>query len=146
MSIRFMGTYKHNLDDKLRLTVPSKFRAKLAETVIINASYSNHLELRTDESFDYWLGELENYSKFDGKINDLISSIGASSLDLEIDSAGRIKLSQEQLDKVNIKKEVVFIGAFDHIELWDPQIRLEYEKNIISIENARQALDSAKSK
>jgi MraZ protein len=48
----FLGTFEHNLDDKLRLTIPSKFRNKVGQTVFVSKGFDGCLELRTLEAFE----------------------------------------------------------------------------------------------
>ena len=39
--------------------------------------------------------------------------------EVQIDSSGRILISKQQLEKVGIKQDVVFVGMQQVIELWD---------------------------
>gem|GEM_PF-5272736 len=47
-----LGTFEHNLDNKLRLTIPSKLRNKLGESLIVSKSIEHCLEIRTLDSFE----------------------------------------------------------------------------------------------
>src|SRR5206468_553693 len=41
------------------------------------------------------------------------------SFDVELDSAGRVTLNAPLLEHAGISKDVVVIGAVDHLEVWD---------------------------
>ena len=50
----------------------------------------------------------------------------SSVVELEIDKVGRVQLPTQLLDKLHIGKNVVILGALDHIEVWDKNAYQEY--------------------
>jgi murein DD-endopeptidase MepM/ murein hydrolase activator NlpD len=51
----------------------------------------------------------------------------SSVCDLDVDKAGRVQIPTQLLSKYNIGKQVVVIGAGDHIEVWDQATYAKYE-------------------
>ena len=47
----FIGTYNHNLDEKNRVTLPSKLREKLGPTVYITLGLDKCLAIYPEETF-----------------------------------------------------------------------------------------------
>lgn len=120
-----LGTFEHNLDDKSRLTIPSKLRNKLGELVIVSKGIENCLEIRTPESFEKLREEIGKNSSFNAATRKIERLILSNSEELAFDNAGRIKVSNGLLDKVSIKKQVYILGLGDRIEIWD---KTAYEK------------------
>src|ERR1041384_4352144 len=50
-ALAFTGTFEHNLDTKNRLTIPSKFRAKLGEGVYLSRAIENVISLYPKETY-----------------------------------------------------------------------------------------------
>ena len=48
----FFGTYNHNLDDKSRCTLPSRFRDVLGTKVYVSRGYDHCLNLYTEDAFN----------------------------------------------------------------------------------------------
>ena len=46
----------------------------------------------------------------------------------DLDRQGRILIPERLAKRAGIGNEVVLIGVFDHIQVWDPQRWAEYEK------------------
>lgn len=54
-----MGEYHHNIDDKGRLTIPSKFRDDLGEKFVITRGLENCLFAYSLEDFQKIVAELQ---------------------------------------------------------------------------------------
>lgn len=127
----FIGEYDYVLDNKGRLNIPAKFRKAIApeanETVIITLSQDKCLDVYP---LDVWqkriVSKLSDFSEMDKDQRRLTSLIGANSVDSVIDKQGRIAIPQKLLTYANLTNKVIIVGAFNRIELWDPDIRQKY--------------------
>ena len=128
----FFGNYLHSLDDKGRLVIPRKMRDELGLKIFIMKGYDGALSIYKEESFVKLVEELEKLS-FNKKENrDYLRLKLASVVDLDVDKMGRVQLPQALLAKHHIGKDVVVLGAGDHIEVWDEK---KYQEYISSIED-----------
>ena len=50
-----IGEYHHNLDNKGRLTLPSKFRDELGEDIVITRGFENTLLVYTSKVFEKYI-------------------------------------------------------------------------------------------
>ncbi|AUF83472.1 transcriptional regulator MraZ [Mesoplasma syrphidae] len=114
-----LGTYEHNLDDKLRLTIPSKLRNKLGNTVYVSKGFEGSLELRSIEEFTIWSQQVLSYPNMNSEARMLSRTIFANSAEVEIDSSGRIKIPANLLQLANISKDVYILGLGTKAEIWD---------------------------
>ena len=114
-----MGEYKHNLDTKGRIIVPSKFRDLLSEQFIITRGLDRCLFAYT---MDEWarieekLKTLPLTKKDARKFTRLFFS-GATNV--EIDKQGRINIPQNLRDYAGLEKDCTVIGVSSRIEIWD---------------------------
>ena len=128
----FYGNYSHSLDDKGRLVIPRKMRDELGVQIFIMKGYDGALSIYKKEAFDQLVEELESLS-FDKKENrDYLRLKLASVVDLDVDKMGRVQLPVAILGKYHIAKDVIVLGAGDHIEVWD---KARYEEYMSSIED-----------
>ena len=125
----FFGSYTHNLDDKGRLVIPSKMRDELGSKAYILKGFDGTLSIYKESDFQNLVLELKNLP-FNKKNSRAYLRIQlASACELDIDRQGRALLPTQLLNKYQIGKEVIVIGALDHIEVWNRTDYEEYEKN-----------------
>jgi len=120
--VLFTGSSEHTIDDKKRLSIASKHRALLPQSV--SAWYcipwpSGVLRLYPEPTF------LELATKWDDSLTpsdeqaQLVSTMFGFAERLEMDSAGRVRLPQKHLDLVGLGSEVVVVGAKRMLEITD---------------------------
>ncbi|ASP28008.1 cell division protein MraZ [Spiroplasma corruscae] len=123
------GSFEHNLDSKLRLTIPSKLRNKLGAVVYVTRSIDGQcLEIRTPENFNEFYKSLQNQNTLLSSARTVIRSIFSNTDEVQIDSSGRIKLPANLLEEVGIAKMVQITGAGEWIEVWDKEKFIAYDK------------------
>ncbi|AUM62853.1 division/cell wall cluster transcriptional repressor MraZ [Spiroplasma monobiae] len=139
------GKFEHNLDDKSRLTIPSKLRNKLGELVYVTRSIDgNCLEIRTPENFKEWYNELKSQSALSTSTRTVVRTIFSNTDELSIDNAGRIKIPANLLEEVGISKTVQITGAGEWIEIWDKDKHQTYDKDAkVQLVDAAEKLGGA---
>ncbi len=114
----FMGEYHHNIDDKNRLIIPSKFREKLGDSFIVTRGIEGCLFVYDKESWERIVNRLESlpFTKKDARSFMRFFLSGAT--DLEFDKQGRITINQPLISYASIKKECVVVGVGERLEIW----------------------------
>ncbi len=116
----FRGTFDYSLDAKNRLTVPAKFRAALAEGVVMAKGTQPCVELWVPEAYDTFTESiLETFHPFSEERERLELFYGSNSHETELDSAGRVGFPPFLLQHAGLEKEVVVAGARNKITIWD---------------------------
>ena len=96
----FTGTFEHNLDAKNRLTIPSKFRAELSKGVYLSRAMDNCISLYPSETYtqmaEQALSQVRNPLSQQGR--ELRRLLYGNALETELDSAGRVMLTQRFLE------------------------------------------------
>lgn len=113
-----MGEYHHNIDDKGRLTIPSKFRDDLGEKFVITRGLENCLFAYSLEDFQKIVAELQKipFTKKDARQFMRFFLSGATTV--EFDKQGRINISSPLISYAELKKECIIIGTGDRLEIW----------------------------
>lgn len=124
----FYGSYFHTLDEKGRLVIPSKMRDELGIKAYILKGYDGALSIYKESEF-LKLVEKINSLPFNKKNARAFLRVQLASVcELDIDRQGRALLPVQLLSKYKIGREVVVIGALDHIEVWNKSDYEAYEK------------------
>lgn len=124
----FLGTYKHIIDEKNRLSLPAKLVNKFSNDVVVaSKGFEGCLELRSREDFSVWSGQILSYSqnKKDSRI--LARQILANSSELELDKANRILIPDVLKKLANLKKNVIIIGLGNKLEVWDAKAYAKFQ-------------------
>lgn len=118
----FIGTHIHTLDDKGRVSVPAQFRRLLTgEDLYMNRELDNCLVLYQAEKWERIRENFETGLSRSNKQHRLfLRWVGAKLKPVSLDSQGRISIPADMQEAAGIHSEVMFLGQFDRIELWDP--------------------------
>ena len=120
--VPFRGTFDHTLDSKNRLTVPARYRATLADGVVLAMPVDLKPCVgvwRPEEYERYSQRALAELPPLSPRLNELERFFYGSSQDSELDSAGRIMIPNRLGEHAGLQREVVVVGAGDHLELSD---------------------------
>jgi MraZ protein len=135
----FIGEFTHTLDDKKRLSLPSKFRKELGKKVIITHGLDNCLFMFTLSQWSKMAEQLGNMSFTNADSRGFNRIMLGGAVEIEIDTAGRILIPDflRQYAGVNTsedKKEVtklVFAGIHTRIEIWEEKKWKSYKEEIL---------------
>lgn len=113
-----MGEYRHNLDDKKRLTIPSKYREELGDKFVVTRGLDGCLFVYSFAEWDKIVNKLKTlpFTKKDART--LTRFLMSAASICEIDKQGRINLVNSLISYAEIKKECVIIGVNDRLEIW----------------------------
>jgi transcriptional regulator MraZ len=115
----FRGTFDHTLDAKNRLTIPAKFRASLAEGVVLAKGIERCVQVWTPAAFDAYVATaLDGLNPLSEPARKLTRFFAANAMDTELDSAGRVMVPAFLLEHAGLQKEVVVTGASRCLEVW----------------------------
>ena len=127
----FRGHYQHKLDAKDRLTVPSQFRAALADGVVLAKGLEPSV----------WVFAPDGYGRFTQRFLGQTNPLGAkgrmlrrhfhgNSYDERLDSAGRIRLPRQLVEHASLEGPCVIVGADDWFEVWNASRWSSYEREM----------------
>lgn len=118
----FYGERVHKMDNKGRVSFPSKFRQKISGSLIITRGDENCLIAYPQEEWDEYGEKLKRLPSSDKLAQAYIRDIYSYAEECVIDTVGRIKLTDKLANYASITDTVVFIGKPGKIELWSPEV------------------------
>ncbi len=127
-----IGEYIHTIDEKNRMSLPSKFRKELGKKVIITPGLDQCLFVFTLsgwEKVSKKLGSSEgdlSFLKSDQRIFNR-NMFGQAS-EVEVDSIGRILIPEFLKERAKLKSTGAIIGVQDRLEIWNEKIWAEFKK------------------
>ena len=102
----FMGEFRHNIDAKGRLIIPSKLREQCGESVVITRGFDGCLALYTQEGWNDYYQKLQTLPKTKREARNFVRIITSRASKLE--------------------KECIIVGVGDHVEIWNQNIWDDY--------------------
>lgn len=113
-----MGEYNHNLDEKNRLIIPSKFRDALNESCVITKGLENTLSIYSISEWEKLTNKLNSlpFTKKDAR--DFTRFFLSGACLLEFDKQGRALIPNNLKEYAKLEKECVIIGVGNRIEIW----------------------------
>lgn len=115
----FIGEYQHNIDQKGRLAVPSKFRKSIGKGAVVTRGIDNCLFVYTRDEWKKLAEKLSNLPIGQKDARAFARLMLAGAMDVEIDSQGRITLPPYLREFAGLGSGVVVAGLYSRIEIWD---------------------------
>lgn len=136
-----IGEYHHNIDEKGRLIIPSKFRDEIGKEFIITRGLDGCLFIYSKSVWEKIVSKLQTlpFTKKDARtFNRFFLS---SATVCEFDRQGRINIPPVLINYANIQKECTIIGVNDRLEVWaSDKFSSLIEENLTAIDEVAENL------
>ncbi len=136
-----IGEYHHNIDEKGRLIIPSKFRDEIGKEFIVTRGLDGCLFIYSKGQWEKIVTKLQTlpFTKKDARtFNRFFLS---SATVCEFDKQGRINIPSNLINYANIQKECTIIGVNDRLEVWaSDKFDALIEENTSAIEGVAENL------
>lgn len=113
-----MGEYHYTIDDKGRITIPSKIREELKENFIITRGLDKCLFIYSKEEWENIIKKYRELPNTKDARNFMRFFLSGASV-CESDKQGRVKIDKPLIEYAQLIKDCVIIGVNDHLEVWD---------------------------
>lgn len=121
----FIGEVYCKIDAKCRILVPAKFLKQMPKeapnTLVINRGIENCLTLYTQQEWEKVTEPLKSLNEYDEEHRLFIRQFYSQADILYFDSNNRIMISKNLMEYAKLNKEVVMLGYFKRIELWNKE-------------------------
>ncbi|MBV9159081.1 MAG: division/cell wall cluster transcriptional repressor MraZ [Candidatus Kaiserbacteria bacterium] len=114
-----IGEYEHTLDEKKRVSLPKAFRARLGKRVVMTRGLDNCLFIYSPNDWQKVAEKLQSLSIVNEDTRGFNRFMLSGAAEVEVDDVGRILVPDHQKEYAQLKKNVVFTGVSDHVEVWD---------------------------
>ena len=113
----FLGEYQHALDAKGRFILPARFRDQLGDVAYVTSEQDGCLALWRPEEFDVKANAIQDRARQGER--DVQRAFFAGATDATPDRQGRVAIPQGLREFAGLERDVVVVGLYDHIEIWD---------------------------
>jgi MraZ protein len=137
----FTGEYRHSVDDKGRMAVPVKFRARLDPGSMVSAWIDDCLAIHTKSSWDDLSAKVGALPITNPLARRFQRSIFGRSTEAEMDRQGRILLPAYLRELIGLGNEAVIVGSRDHAEIWAPERWDDYRRALDDPEELARAFE-----
>ena len=119
--IMLMGEFHHNIDEKSRLIITSKFRSELGVRFVITKGLDRCLFVYSEDEWNKLVARVSNLQFTKKNVRAFERAfIGGASI-TEFDKQGRINITSPLVHYANIHKECVIIGVNERLEIWSSE-------------------------
>lgn len=123
----FLGSHEHSLDDKGRIIMPSRFRAKLEEGVVMVFWLEECVAVFPRSEFEKLAERMESLPEGSSEGRMLARVLFGHAFEAIPDRQGRLTVPPKLRQLAGLEREVVAVGVKNRVELWD---RARWEKSM----------------
>ena len=116
-----LGEYHHNIDDKGRLVIPTKYREELGSEFVITRGIERCLYVYSKIEWEKLVAKLNTlpFTKKDART--FMRSFFSGATVGAFDKSGRINITSPLVSYAGLTKECVIIGVNDRLEIWSEE-------------------------
>jgi len=130
----FRGQFSYSVDSKGRISIPAKLRKHVSpesnDTFVMTQGTTTCIDIYPLDQWQLFEAKLLTLNPFQPNDANFIRMISQYATEDTLDSQSRIMVPQALLQYAKIDKEVLIHGALKKIELWNPQVYVEYLQQI----------------
>jgi len=114
-----LGEHEHALDEKNRLTLPSKLRGPFEDGVVVSRGLDGCLYAWPEVEWRRLAERIQAVDPLSADGRQLRRHFFTGAARVELDKQGRMVVPAALLETAGITREVTVAGMSDHLEIWD---------------------------
>lgn len=131
----YFGSYETILRDKNRISFPSKLKKLTGNNLMLTNWFENSIMILPKKKWEEIVTKIfENASYLMPEVRDMDRFIYGGTFEIELDREGRFVLPAYLKEYGKIRKEIIFVGGFWYMQMFDKEIFEAHRKmNAIQI-------------
>ncbi len=129
----FYGEYRHTIDEKSRLFIPSKFRITLKEKFIekfyVTRGLDKCLFVFTENEWNVLTQKFKELPITQKNLRSFARLFFSGAYEATCDKQGRIIVPANLTEYAGIQKDVLVIGVSNRFEIWDQKTWESFSKD-----------------
>jgi MraZ protein len=123
-----IGEYRHTIDEKRRLAIPSKLRKKIGKEAVITRGLDNCLVLYPMKEWEIVSDKLAKLPVSSVEARGFARIMLAGADQVSFDSLGRILVPDYLMQYAEVQKNTVIAGLNNRLEIWNEKRWEDYKK------------------
>lgn len=123
-----IGEYTHTIDDKNRLSLPSKFRKEMGKKVVLTPGLDKCIFVFSQSEWKKISEKLSESSMLSADSRSFNRFLLGGAVETEVDSIGRILIPDFLKSRSALSSKVAVVGVQTRVELWSDSAWTEYKK------------------
>ena len=118
----YTGLFRHSLDDKFRLTIPSawRFAHEEADTFLATPHPDGYIAVLPPAEVEKLHAKIAQVALSDGAGQDFAARFFAETQSFSFDKSGRVMVGDRLLGHAGIEKEAVLVGSLTKFNIYSP--------------------------
>ena len=129
----FRGEFSHQLDNKGRLIIPSRFRDILTDDAILTRGLDRNLVIYPGKTWNTLMQQLNEMPITHPTARAFRRLLFSGAVELSLDKQGRVNIPNYLLEYASIEDSILLVGMESFIELWQPDHWKATLNNVASI-------------
>lgn len=126
-----IGEFTHTIDDKNRVSLPSKFRQYMGKKMVITPGLDQCLFVFTLKEWEKISSKMsENASMLSSDMRSFTRYMFGGASEVELDTIGRVLVPDFLKERANLKSKVVVIGVQNRLEIWNEKSWTDYKRQV----------------
>jgi len=127
----FIGRYYHTLEENSRVSLPKKFR-DIETNWVVTRGLDGGLFLFRAQNFNQELKKLSERTFTKKAHRDFIRLMTNDAQEITADNNGRVSLPEYLIKFAKLKKQLIIVGSYERVEIWDRALYHQYLAQIES--------------
>ena len=123
-----LGTHSYQLDPKGRISLPARFRDVFGDGAVLTLGQDGCLFCFPREEWERRSEEVRNRPLSAAEARAYARMFFGKAEAVDLDGQGRLVIPQRLRTEAGIAKDVVVLGVFDRMEIWDRRAHDRYEQ------------------
>jgi MraZ protein len=115
----FLGSHEHSLDDKGRIIMPSRFRGKLEEGVVMVLWLEECVAVFPKGEFEKLAERMESLPEGSKEGRLMARILFGHAYEAVPDRQGRLTIPPKLRQLARLEREVAAVGVKNRVEIWD---------------------------
>ena len=142
VELMFLGQFEHTIDEKGRITFPSRFRELLSDGAYVTAGLDKNLLVMTTSRFNQLFEHINSMNSGDPRVREYRRFTFSRAAKIEFDSAGRFIIPPVLREAAQLVNAAVVVGVGTDIEIWSQELWEAQDKIMDEPENSTKTFES----
>lgn len=123
-----LGEYQHKLDQKGRISIPAKFRARFSEGIVLTRGIDSCIFGFPKSEWEKVVEKISKLPLSQTNARAFTRLMLSGAFETEIDNQGRVLIPEVLRNYAQLENKVVIVGVYSRIEIWSQEIWEKYKK------------------